>query len=186
MSDSQWFLEGIQDDKKKWKVKIDEFPFTLGRDAKCNLTLQSAIVSRVHSKIVLHKDEIFISDCKSTNGTILNGLKISRETRLRAGDVIDICDFQYTLLEESDDNNECGTIYRSHDAPVEDFGKQFDITPRELEVISYLVKGLSTKKIAENMFISSGTTKNHILNILKKTNTHSRGELVAKYNNSLK
>lgn len=183
MSEVQWFLEGMQDDKKKWKVKIDEFPFTLGRDTKCNLTLQSAIVSRVHSKIVKHKDELFISDCSSTNGTILNGLKITRETRIRVGDILDICDFRYTVVCEDEVDDNTGTIYRMQDAPVEDFGSKYDLTPRELEVVSYLVKGVSTKQIAENMFISNGTTKNHILNILKKTNTHSRVELVALYNN---
>lgn len=186
MSEGRWFLEGIQDDNKKWVVKIEHFPFSLGRDAKCDLTLNSAVVSRIHSKITRHKDELFILDSKSTNGTILNGIKITEETRLRIGDIIDICDFKFTLLREDQIEDESNTIYRSQDAPVEGFGAKYDITPRELEVISLLVKGLTTKKIAENMFISPGTAKNHVLNILKKTGTHSRGELVALYNNLAK
>lgn len=181
MSENEWYLQGILDDKKKWEVRLDEFPFTLGRDKKCNITLSSAVISRVHTKISRHKGELFIADCESTNGTLLNGRKITKESRLTDGDVIDVCGFKYKLISDLDEEVH-GTVITNNDAPVENFSSKYDISPRESEVLSFLLKGLSTKKIGESMFISPGTAKNHILNILKKTNTHSRVELINLYN----
>lgn len=181
MSDNEWYLQGIMDDKKKWEVKIDEFPFTLGRDKKCSITLSSAVVSRVHTKLSIHKNELFIEDCESTNGTLLNGRKVKVRSRLTEGDIIEVCGFKYKLILNIEDEI-TGTIITDNAAPVEDFSSRYDISPRESEVLSYLLKGLSTKKIAESMFISAGTAKNHILNLLKKTSTHSRIELINLYN----
>lgn len=181
MSDNEWFLQGIMDDKKTWEVKIDEFPFTLGRDKKCNITLTSAVISRIHTKINRHKGELFIEDCESTNGTLLNGRKINTECRLTEGDVIEVCGFKYKLVASTEEESS-GTVITDNTAPVESFSGKYEISPRESEVLSYLLKGLSTKKIAESMFISTGTAKNHVLNLLKKTNTHSRVELINLYN----
>jgi len=56
----------------------------------------------------------------------------------------------------------------------------FDLTDREKEVLSCLVKGMSYKMIAETCFISSETVNAHIKNIYRKLQVHSKGEAVAK------
>ena len=43
------------------------------------------------------------------------------------------------------------------------------LSKREMEILSYLSKGYSTKEIAENLLISSTTVRTHRNNILKKT-----------------
>ena len=50
------------------------------------------------------------------------------------------------------------------------------ITRREREVLQCLAKGMSNKKIAEELYISENTVKNHVRNILEKLQLSSRIE----------
>lgn len=53
-----------------------------------------------------------------------------------------------------------------------------DLTERERQVLARLAQGLSTDDIAESLFISPSTVRNHIRNILQKLQVHSRLEAV--------
>jgi DNA-binding NarL/FixJ family response regulator len=52
------------------------------------------------------------------------------------------------------------------------------LTTRELEVLRLVAKGMSNKDVAEELFISENTVKNHVRNILEKLHLHSRMEAV--------
>lgn len=52
------------------------------------------------------------------------------------------------------------------------------LSSRELEIVELVVTGLSNLKISQQLDISKRTVDNHISNILKKTNTANRVELV--------
>lgn len=54
------------------------------------------------------------------------------------------------------------------------------LTPRESDILQYLVDGLSYKKIAEKLFISPLTVHTHIKRIYEKLQVHSRGEAVSR------
>ena len=56
----------------------------------------------------------------------------------------------------------------------------FNLSEREKEVLSCLVKGMSYKLIADACFISIDTVRGHIRNIYEKLHVHSKGEAVAK------
>ena len=58
--------------------------------------------------------------------------------------------------------------------------EKFDLTDRELEILNYLVEGMSYKAIADSCFISVGTVSGHVKNIYKKLHVHSKSEAVAK------
>jgi DNA-binding NarL/FixJ family response regulator len=55
-----------------------------------------------------------------------------------------------------------------------------NISSREQEVLGLLVQGLNYKQIAEKIFISPETVRNHIRNIYEKLHVHSRSEAVSK------
>jgi two-component system NarL family response regulator len=52
------------------------------------------------------------------------------------------------------------------------------LTERELQVLKLVAQGLSNREVAEQLFISENTVKNHVRNILEKLHLHSRMEAV--------
>lgn len=54
-----------------------------------------------------------------------------------------------------------------------------ELTRREREVLTHLASGDSTDAIAEQLFVSARTVRNHVANILAKLGLHSRLEAVA-------
>jgi DNA-binding CsgD family transcriptional regulator len=54
----------------------------------------------------------------------------------------------------------------------------YQLSPRELEVLILLAKGRSMSYVQEALVVSEGTAKTHIRHIYRKTNVHSRHELV--------
>jgi two-component system response regulator DevR len=60
-----------------------------------------------------------------------------------------------------------------------DQGLGWDLTPRERQVLDFLAEGESKEAIAQRLFLSTNTVRNHIQNILTKLGAHSRLEAVA-------
>ena len=60
--------------------------------------------------------------------------------------------------------------------------EQFNLTNREVEVLSLILKGLTNKEVAQCLFISPSTVKAHLRSILKKTGTDNRLRLYQKIN----
>lgn len=52
------------------------------------------------------------------------------------------------------------------------------LTDRELQVLKLVAQGLSNREVADELFISENTVKNHVRNILEKLHLHSRMEAV--------
>jgi DNA-binding NarL/FixJ family response regulator len=52
------------------------------------------------------------------------------------------------------------------------------LTDRELEVLKLVAQGLTNREIADQLYISENTVKNHVRNILEKLHLHSRMEAV--------
>lgn len=53
------------------------------------------------------------------------------------------------------------------------------LTPREIEVLAMLVKGLSNAQIAEEMFVSTRTVTTHLTNIFSKLEVNNRSHAVS-------
>ncbi len=49
-----------------------------------------------------------------------------------------------------------------------------ELTPREKEILKLIAAGLTNKEIAKTLFITEGTVKNHVTNILHRLNVRAR------------
>jgi DNA-binding NarL/FixJ family response regulator len=54
-----------------------------------------------------------------------------------------------------------------------------ELTAREREILVIVGRGLSNRDIGRRLFVSEGTVKTHLSNILAKTGCHSRAQAVA-------
>lgn len=66
----------------------------IGRGKEADIQLQSPVISREHASIQPGTSEWTLTDLGSKNGTFLNGKRIHRAERLKAGDVIQIGPFR--------------------------------------------------------------------------------------------
>ena len=63
-------------------------------------------------------------------------------------------------------------------SPSSQASNDFNLSDREKEILSCLVKGMSYKMIAAACYISIDTVRGHISNIYKKLHVHSKGEAI--------
>lgn len=57
--------------------------------------------------------------------------------------------------------------------------KNYNLTPKEKEVLKYLSEGMSYKMVADKLGISYFTVNAHIKSIYEKLHVHSLGEAVS-------
>lgn len=65
-------------------------PVVIGRSPGADIVIGDDFVSGRHARVFPSGAEVIIEDLGSTNGTLVNGVRISGPTRLTAGDLIDV------------------------------------------------------------------------------------------------
>jgi len=70
------------------RVSLGDRPVTIGRQSDSTIPLNDQNVSRRHAQIAPGRGAYVVSDLGSTNGTMVNGTRISMETRLNDGDIL--------------------------------------------------------------------------------------------------
>jgi DNA-binding NarL/FixJ family response regulator len=61
---------------------------------------------------------------------------------------------------------------------LDEFCRNFDISARERDIIREVCQGLSNQQIADKLFITLQTVKDHTSRIYDKTNCNSRAQLI--------
>ena len=64
------------------------------------------------------------------------------------------------------------------EAALHSFAERYGLTKRETEICSYLVRGRSAKRIAEELFISENTVWTHTKNVYAKTKVSGKDDLM--------
>ncbi|HJK97705.1 MAG TPA: sigma 54-interacting transcriptional regulator [Polyangiaceae bacterium LLY-WYZ-14_1] len=72
----------------------------LGRDPEHRIHLPDAAVSRTHARVERQGEHCWIEDCRSTNGTLINGRRTQR-TRLRDHDIVRVGDNVFRFVARS-------------------------------------------------------------------------------------
>lgn len=70
----------------------EEFPLVeemlIGREVECQIALNSGHISRYHAKVTQTPAGVMVEDLRSTNGTFINGRRISSPQMLTLGDEV--------------------------------------------------------------------------------------------------
>jgi FHA domain len=73
------------------EIALDAHPITLGRGRTNDVPLpEDEYASTRHARIEPRRDGIWLEDIGSTNGTFVNGIRLTRERRLAPGDTLRI------------------------------------------------------------------------------------------------
>ena len=65
-------------------------PFEVGRGAQAELALRDPEVSRRHACFQSRDGIVYVNDLKSSNGTFLNGRRVTEAIEVREGDAVDV------------------------------------------------------------------------------------------------
>src|SRR4029077_16510069 len=76
---------------------------SIGRDPSNDVVLPDAMVSRRHAVIEYRGSQYFLSDCNSSNGSLVNGARVS-ERNLRDGDLVAIGTARLLFREEMEES----------------------------------------------------------------------------------
>lgn len=66
----------------------------------------------------------------------------------------------------------------SREDACESIRQRYDLTERETEVLSMLSQGYTTKRMAEELFVSDNTVRSHVKSLYRKTDLHSRQDAI--------
>ena len=72
------------------RVDITQGPVVIGRLPECRVSVNDSNISRRHAEVRMTPTAYVVVDLGSTNGTMVNGVKIGGEQRLRDGDIISV------------------------------------------------------------------------------------------------
>ena len=68
---------------------LDSAPVTIGRGANNEIALpEDEYASARHARVEPRRDGVWVEDVGSTNGTFVNGIRLTRERKLVPGDVV--------------------------------------------------------------------------------------------------
>jgi pSer/pThr/pTyr-binding forkhead associated (FHA) protein len=68
---------------------------TIGRSSKISdVVIMASNLSRKHAQCIIYEKNIMLFDCGSSNGTFVNGEKITKKT-IHPGDIVSFGDIQY-------------------------------------------------------------------------------------------
>lgn len=78
--------------ESKWDTRVlnEENEITIGRDPDCDITLPHVSISKCHATILREHSRYYIVDNNSTNGVVVNNVRVSGKQLLHEKDVISI------------------------------------------------------------------------------------------------
>ena len=86
-----WLLRTPEDNEPSFTFRILAGNIkTVGRAPRADFIVDAALVSRVHCQLAAGAAEIEVVDLDSTNGTYVNGERIDKSARVKAGDRIGV------------------------------------------------------------------------------------------------
>ncbi len=108
--DLGWTLtECSEQSPHRRSLMLQSRSMSVGRSNEADLTIQSSSVSKSHARIMVEGDALWVEDLGSTNGTYVNGQRVTRSV-LASGDLLGFANVLYRVGRSQMDEPEGGTI----------------------------------------------------------------------------
>lgn len=122
----------------------------IGRDAKNDIVIDRGAVSRKHALIEHHNNHFVLRDIGSSNGTFVNGHRLSGDHQLRNSDRIGLGSPQ-PLLEfvdqETTDLSPQKLLFRAYEQRFEFHGVPLTLSPSQLHLLKHLYERRNLSEI---------------------------------------
>jgi pSer/pThr/pTyr-binding forkhead associated (FHA) protein len=80
------------------EIRVDRFPFVIGRRSESDCALPLAFVSRRHCQFTREGNRVFVQDLESYNGTFLNGRRATVPLPVENGDELNLGPITFRVL----------------------------------------------------------------------------------------
>ncbi len=94
---SVWILASVGNQISNVLTVVHPVPFSIGRKAGCSLQLPSKTVSSHHADLSIRDGNLILIDRQSTNGTYVNGRRITDIVSLRTEDLVQFADMAFRI-----------------------------------------------------------------------------------------
>jgi DNA-binding CsgD family transcriptional regulator len=154
------------------------FSQLVGRDASILVFASGAnetIVLAVMAGFLLVADQLLLARYYGLFNNSESGARATTDNKVLMHGIMGL-----SASDTTEDGNESSLDYRRgvlmEKARV--MGKQYLLNDREIEIIALYALGFTHRNISEEVYLSSNTVHTYIKRIYKKTNLHSRRELI--------
>ncbi|WP_180002844.1 MULTISPECIES: FHA domain-containing protein [unclassified Acinetobacter] len=92
-----WKIQAISGDLTGQEISIER-DMLVGRHQQADIVLQESDVSRKHAAFVLKDQALWLQDLNSSNGTFINDVRLTGESLLKEGDIVQFASVKFSLL----------------------------------------------------------------------------------------
>jgi len=124
-------------------VPVDKPELTLGRAADNDICVRDATVSARHLRLLLLDGRVAIEDLDSTNGTLLNGQPVERQT-LRNGDVLRVGRHELHVVDDAEPALDETVVIAPAGSPDSQFGRMRVLSGPQIGSVVVLDKPYNT------------------------------------------
>ncbi len=148
---------------------------TIGRSDENDLILaQDPTVSRQHAVLELVDNAWRIRDLRSSNGTFVNGIRVTSSMQVNAGDRVSVGSSALMMVDGAENLLSAAGKTVLVDSDCKD---TLGLSKREKEVLRLVAGGMTDGEIAQQLFISVKTVHSHLDRIRDKSGLRRRVDL---------
>lgn len=160
-----------------WMLKANSAPlsgqffqvnhaFTIGRDEKADIMVPLSFISRIHAKLSIKKEKLYVEDAGSSNGTFVNDEKV-KSCELRNNDELRLDEFSFLVVgPEVAEQSKPRTIVREKKEVLEGIKKTSTKSQNKPNLASGKVFLHDIDKQSTGKIYEITRTKNHLSKML--------------------